>query len=372
MTVFGQLRPNAALGCAGQRTDGRLAYGYKKNGSEHTEFVWSYADLSANSRLYPPIVALRAFEAVARLGGIRRAARELMVDHAVVSRHIRSLEQWVGVALLDRDGNARLTPHGEVYFKEISDALTIIARASQNLLVDVGEHDLHLGCEVNFSTMWLANLLPDFIAENRDINVYVHAHVNDVDLTSKQFDCNISFLTDSEQAMLPHYIMRESLIVEESYPVATPACLAKLSVESAEDALNWPLLHAIDDQAWKLWFYAQGIAVDYSLSGMRLGQLDVMMQAAKRSQGVALGCDMAVGADIEQGKLIRIHRADGAFAPLYMGSYVFLSHEERWGALPVVRFHKWLRSKFVEHVRRSGGDVVTSCAQPPSSKVASL
>lgn len=48
----------------------------------------------------PPLSALRAFESAARLGGIRKASRELMIDHAVVSRHVRDLQAELGVELL--------------------------------------------------------------------------------------------------------------------------------------------------------------------------------------------------------------------------------------------------------------------------------
>ncbi|RYY09097.1 MAG: LysR family transcriptional regulator, partial [Alphaproteobacteria bacterium] len=64
----------------------------------------------------PSLTALRAFEAIGSTGGLRRAARYLRVDHAVVSRHLRSLEVAVGVALVDRNqAGGRLTPAGQHY-----------------------------------------------------------------------------------------------------------------------------------------------------------------------------------------------------------------------------------------------------------------
>src|SRR3546814_16045548 len=47
-------------------------------------------------KFLPSMAALLAFEAVGRRGGIRRAAKELMIDQAVVSRHVRALEGWTG------------------------------------------------------------------------------------------------------------------------------------------------------------------------------------------------------------------------------------------------------------------------------------
>ncbi|RBL03500.1 LysR family transcriptional regulator, partial [Xanthomonas oryzae pv. oryzae] len=49
--------------------------------------------------LLPPLAALRAFEAAARLQSVSRAAQELHVTHGAISRHVRSLEQALGTAL---------------------------------------------------------------------------------------------------------------------------------------------------------------------------------------------------------------------------------------------------------------------------------
>jgi DNA-binding transcriptional LysR family regulator len=44
----------------------------------------------------PPFAALRAFDAIGRRGGIRRAAEELGISHAIVSRHLAALETFWG------------------------------------------------------------------------------------------------------------------------------------------------------------------------------------------------------------------------------------------------------------------------------------
>ena len=52
----------------------------------------------------PPLAALRAFEAVARLGSLSRAAAELSVTKSAVSHQLRALEADLGVTLLRRGG----------------------------------------------------------------------------------------------------------------------------------------------------------------------------------------------------------------------------------------------------------------------------
>jgi len=52
----------------------------------------------------PPLPALRAFEAAARLGSVTAAAEELHVTHSAVSQQIISLEGSFGVKLFGRSG----------------------------------------------------------------------------------------------------------------------------------------------------------------------------------------------------------------------------------------------------------------------------
>ena len=62
----------------------------------------------------PPLNALAAFEAAARLGSFTRAGEELCVTQAAISQHIRHLEEYLGVPLfIRRTPGIRLTPDGE-------------------------------------------------------------------------------------------------------------------------------------------------------------------------------------------------------------------------------------------------------------------
>ncbi|MFD2274004.1 LysR family transcriptional regulator [Undibacterium arcticum] len=53
-------------------------------------------------RKLPPLNALRAFEAAARLGHFGQAANELCVTNSAISHQIRSLEAALGVALFEK------------------------------------------------------------------------------------------------------------------------------------------------------------------------------------------------------------------------------------------------------------------------------
>lgn len=61
----------------------------------------------------PPLNALRAFEAVARHRSLKAAADELLVTPQAISQQLRTLEEHLGVDLLDRTGRSiRVTEAG--------------------------------------------------------------------------------------------------------------------------------------------------------------------------------------------------------------------------------------------------------------------
>ena len=54
----------------------------------------------------PPLNALKAFEASARLQSITLAAKELHVTHGAISRQVKLLEEHLSVALVSKQGRA--------------------------------------------------------------------------------------------------------------------------------------------------------------------------------------------------------------------------------------------------------------------------
>ena len=118
--------------------------------------------LTAPSRKsLPPFEALRAFDAVARLGGVRRAAQVLCRDHAVISRHLRTIEAWTGATLIERTAaGVVLTQDGIRYHRQIASAMDIIAHATLDLMRRGDYRRLQIRCIPGFALHWdLADLV---------------------------------------------------------------------------------------------------------------------------------------------------------------------------------------------------------------------
>ena len=82
----------------------------------------------------PPLNALRAFDAVARLGGVRLAAQALHVTPAAVTQQVKLLERSLDVPLLRREGRGiQLTDAGHRLHAGTTRHLRAIAQAAEEL-----------------------------------------------------------------------------------------------------------------------------------------------------------------------------------------------------------------------------------------------
>lgn len=309
----------------------------------------------ADQRLHPPLAALRAFEAVARLGGVRRAAKELNIDHAVVSRHIRSLESWIDTQLVVRNGTGyTLTVEGELYYTEIYAALTQIANATARLIKREGDLKLSIWCIPGFAWLWLSDRLGEFMAANPDIDVDFRPADASPDFRSKEVDGDIRYLREWEEADLPRQLHRLEIARPPVFPVASPELIARMKpIKNAAEFLEWPLLHEDNDLEWAHWLKAQGVEGEARLSGMRLWHAHLTLNAARQGHGVALANPMLLSDDLQTGRLCRVRPEQGEFSAVCFGGYTFLAREDRWNAPATFRFRRWLQRASVDYFAAS-------------------
>ena len=75
-------------------------------------------------RRLPPLNALPAFEATARLASASKAAQELGRTHGAISKQLKVLAGALGYNLFQNEGNKLvLTPQGEAFLASVGPAL---------------------------------------------------------------------------------------------------------------------------------------------------------------------------------------------------------------------------------------------------------
>jgi len=259
----------------------------------------------------PPLKALRAFEAVARLGNVRRAAEALAVDHTVVSRHLRVLQDWLGVRLLitSRQG-VSLTPIGRQYAERIGAALHDISLASADLLQGSDNRQLVVWCIPGFATNWLLPRLPDFNSAYPDIDVVMRPTEAIPDFDRQEADAKIHY-----GHLRTSGLTSVALTHPQVYAVASPDWVARhRDVRTPKDLLNAPLIHEDTREQWRDWFLACGVVPGH-LQGPRLWHANVAIEAAIHGQGVALANELIAAPDLQAGTLQIVTDARPALDP---------------------------------------------------------
>jgi LysR family glycine cleavage system transcriptional activator len=309
----------------------------------------------ANSRrALPPLGALRAFEAAARLGSVTAAADELCVTHGAVSRHIRGLEDWAGVALFDRIGKRlKLTDAGRAYRDALSLAFDGIASASARLK-EAGRKTslITVNALPTLAMRWLLPRLASFQARSPGVELRL--------VTSDEAIARLpqgSFHIAIRREMpWPKGFTGAPFLAEREIPVCTPKLARSLKIKSAADLSRATLLHAdTRPGAWTRWLEAAGATnVEKSASRQRFDHFYLALQAASDGLGIALGPLPLIADDLTGGRLVAPLKGPA----LPSRAYCWVTPEATARDPAVAAFCKWLEAE-------GGTDAASKAPLPP-------
>jgi DNA-binding transcriptional LysR family regulator len=323
-----------------------------------TRASFNLGDIEAisNRKAFPPFAALKAFEMIGRLGGIRKAALALGIDHAAVSRHLRSLEEWAGVPLVDRSrgGSGRLTPEGSRYHLRVSSAFAEISSAGLDLIQKSDVQRLHLWCSPGFAYQWLVRVLDRFKDSAADIDVDLRPTDFGPNFARGEAMADIRFVGDWLPRSFSQGIQTAELARPIVIPVASPKFLANAARPAQlEDLLALPLLHEEDDEQWRAWFANQSVPVLGYIRGTRLWHAHLAVDAARRGQGIALANHFLVAEELQSGELVEVKVSDRRYRRAPIGSYVLAAREDRWRTPMLTRFRSWLNETIDQELETS-------------------
>lgn len=287
------------------------------------------------SHRLPPLIALRAFEAVARTGSVRAAGDELSVSHTAVSRHIHNLQNRLGVAFFERDGRGlTLTGSGERYYQKISRAFEAITLATSELKPDLPTQ-LDIWCTPGIASIKLLPRLPDIESYLPGCDVALRPTRRRPDLAANEADAEIVFLFDGEERQGCHV---EVLNRPRMFPVASPAFLDRHGpVSSVDELLKLPLIHEESTGQWERWLDHLGRSGPLSLRGPKLWNGQQTIESARLGQGVAMTGSLLVDQHIETGELVEVLSTN-----VHLGSYCLVTTKSRSVTAPILALRRWL------------------------------
>jgi LysR family glycine cleavage system transcriptional activator len=280
----------------------------------------------------PSLNALRVFVAVARLGGVSRAAEALHLTHSAVSHQIRSLQAELGVTLLEKSGRGlRLTNEAAAYASRIESAFKEIDDATQALASRRSKR-LRISTIPSFAARWLLPRLGDFISACPDVDVDVQSTAHLADIKGGEVDVAVRFGSGRYPGLYSQLLMHDWL-----FPVCSPEFARRYALANGSSVDGVPLLHS-DNEPWTWWFQAAGIDVDAPARGTLFNDSALMLQAAMAGQGLCLARLSLAYDDLQAGRLVRPFSAF-VESP---NAYYFVCRNDRLESETVKAFHLWI------------------------------
>ncbi len=276
---------------------------------------------------FPPLNALRAFEAAARHLSFKKAAQELHVTPGAVSHQIKLLEANLGVLLFRRLTRAlELTAEAHLLLPKVREGMENLHAAVERVRSRDGVASLTVIAPPNFAARWLVPRLARFTSSNPNLELHVVAMVR--------------FGSGDYPGMR----------VDKVYSaVYVPACSPRLltgehPLRKPDDLRHHTLLHddtVIDEGArpsWNDWLQSVGVTDIDATRGPHFSDAALALDAAIEGMGVTLAMKPLLRTDIEAKRLVVPFdiTAQTSYA------YFLVTPEADAGKRPVASFRKWL------------------------------
>jgi LysR family glycine cleavage system transcriptional activator len=254
----------------------------------------------------PPLRAMLAIEATARLGSFSKAAAELNVTQSAISHLVAETEAMLSTRLFERGSRpVLLTEAGRRYVAALVSGLNLIGAEGESLQ-RTRANVITVSCNLAYANFWLLPRLKQFHELRPDIVVNMVTAYQGLPELSSDIDLSIRFGKGDWEECEMRLLFNEAIV-----PVANPAYLERFDpIYQPADLLKQHLLHArADDRTWydwEQWFDYFGVARPPKVPGPIYDNHLMMMQSALSGGGIALGWIGTASEFVQAGQLVEV------------------------------------------------------------------
>lgn len=252
------------------------------------------------ARRLPPVHALSAFEAAARVGSFALAAEELCITPSALSHRIRLLEEFVGERLFIRDGRTvNLSEFGRRYLDVVRAALRTLTDFPMPHRSTPAPLRVKITLPPTFARYIFVPHLHEFTNRHPDISVEMFLSVPLYDLSLSESDVEVRF----GAGKYPN-IVTEKLFEEPAFAAVSPRYLEQVdAIETPADLQKAALLRSALEP-WQPWFEAAGLDWPEPSTGLRIDDLGLLLEAIKHGHGVGLTRQHFAQGMLERGEIV--------------------------------------------------------------------
>jgi LysR family transcriptional regulator, glycine cleavage system transcriptional activator len=248
----------------------------------------------------PPLNALKAFEAAARHRSITKAALELNVTQAAVSKQIRSLERYLHQHVFIRlHREIQLTEVGTRYHSTITQLFSELDKSTRAIISHRDRVRIRFTGYHTFNLRWLIPRLSDFYNRYPHIEIDISAELGVVDFDRNDADCAVrtgqgEWLDCRSQYLAPIFFT----------PVSKLPGPPGLSLANIEDLSQHTLIvSSTRAEVWRNWLTLVGHPDLEPAHWLSFDHGSFCYQAAIEGVGIAIGESVFVDPDVKANRL---------------------------------------------------------------------
>ncbi len=238
-------------------------------------------------RRLPPFAALRAFEAAGRHDNFKKAAEDIDLSASAVSHQVRSLEEYLGVQLFNREGGKpQLTSAGANYLESIQFIFDKLEAATKN----ISEYNSHPSLVVNLfhslASCWLIPHLPHFQKKYPDLDIKLLSTYEPIEFTSGDIDLAIRYGEGNWPGLKCDLLFQDELSL-----VCSPEMAEKLPpLNQAAELCHFTQIRcSLDPSEWQDWFQQARVEMPEFKNSLELDSRALALEAAAKGLGIAIG-----------------------------------------------------------------------------------
>jgi LysR family glycine cleavage system transcriptional activator len=259
------------------------------------------------TRKLPPLNALKAFEASARLGSFVLAAAELNVTPSAVSQHIKKLEDFYGRQLFIRRNNQLLlTDIARTVLAASSQMMDGLAELTDQLLGGPVRSNLIVSVLPSFGVRWLNRRLPEFLDTHPDVRLDLRLEDDPVDFFRNRIDVRLCY----GEHLYPEFVTAP-FKRDRVTAMCRPDLLARFDSAAPQSLGDDDLIHVSwragfsAYPTWSAWFASQEIIRHPRRElGHTTDMSSVAVDLACSGRGIVLGQEMLAATELAAGELV--------------------------------------------------------------------
>lgn len=253
------------------------------------------------------LLSMEVFVKTVEMGSLSAAADAMQMSSQLVGKHVRLLEQQLGVQLLNRTTRRQhLTEIGSSYYERAKNILAEV-EAAQSLAEEVRATPvgkLRISAPVSFGIHALSAKLTAYMAQYPEVSVELSITNRKIDLIDEGFDAVFRVGTLSDSGLIARNLKPYQLLL-----CASPNYLAQHnSITHPIDLQHHQCLGFLHTELRTHWTFngPDGLITVPISSRLMMDSGEALMVAALQHQGIMLQPSELVQKEIDSGHLIQL------------------------------------------------------------------